>query len=155
MKYKFEQFIDLFRYDLPRFIKNLYHFRRTLWGARPYDYHGIYLAMRDQLQVMEPIIRNGYHVHGERIADQIKTARLLLDRIIDHTEQYYFDDLDLEWKDCEEEGLVELIKINHTPRYSQAPRDSKLQAKIMREKQEQDFQLLMKLMTKYMRGWWE
>lgn len=146
--YKLKQLFNLCRYDIPRFFKNIYVFRKTLWHSYNFDYSGILYAMRDQLNNMEEPIRNGHHLYAERTAKQIKTCRLLIDRILNWDGQYSFDNYDIDFSN-------KRCKITKTPKYSEAPRDSNLQCKILVGKEEQDFQLLMKLMTKHMRSFWD
>lgn len=149
MKYKLKHIYDTFRYDIPRFLRNIIHFRKALWRTYSFDYSGSLHYMRDHFQMMEPVIRNGYHVHGDRTADRVKVCKLLLDRILDHTDQYFFDDIEMNFLD---KGR---LKFKQTPRYSEAPRESKYQHKILMDKEKNDWYLLMKLLHKHMQGFWE
>lgn len=146
MMWRLKQLIDLFRYDIPRFVRNLFYFRKTLWGARPYDYEGLLLAMRDQLSMMESPIRNGYHLYADRTADRIKLCRLLIDRILEG--DYRFDDYDLDFN----HGTM---KITKTPLSTEAPRDSKLQRKILMSREQNDWDLLFKTLHKHAKTFWD
>lgn len=148
MNFKVKQFYNIFRYDIWRFIKNIWHFRHALINTYTFDYSGSLHYLRTHLEMMEPVLRDGYHVHGQRTANRVKICKLLLDRILDSSDQHFFDHYEL---DKSEGGW----KVVRTPRYSEAPRDSKLQRKILVEKREQDFQLLMKMLTKHWRGFWD
>jgi hypothetical protein len=103
---------------------------------------------------MEPAIRNGNHLYAERTANQIKVCRLLLERIIKHSDQYYFDELEMVSKPVQG-GRFTSVSFIHHPRYSEAPRDSKLQRKIQKDKEDQDFELLFKIMSKHLRSFWD
>lgn len=144
--YKIKILFNLLIYSFPRFIKNIYCFRKTLWHARPYDYEGLLLAMRDQLSMMESPIRNGYHLYADRTADRIKLCRLLIDRILEG--DYRFDDYDIDFN----HGTM---KITKTPLTSEAPRDSKLQRKILMSREQNDWDLLFKTLHKHGRSMWD
>lgn len=148
MKYLLQRIHDKLRYDIPRFLKNIWVYRKALMQTRNYDYSGSLYYLRTHLEQLEPCIRNGYNVDAERVADRIKTCKLLLDRILEFDEQYTFDNYDLEF---EGGGL----RITKTPKYSEAPRESKLQRKILIEKENQDWQILMKLLDKHYRNFWD
>ena len=149
MKYKLLRIYDVFRYDIPRFLKNIIHFRKALWNTRSFDYYGSLHYMRDHFEMMEPVIRNGYHLHGERTADQVKMCKLLLDRILDHTDQYFFDDIEMNFVDNDR------VTFKRTPRYSEAPRESRYQHKILLSKEQNDWDLLMKMLHKHMKDFWD
>lgn len=149
IRWKIEKFYDLFRYDIPRFVKNLYNFRKTLWNSRNYDYSGSLYALRDHFSMLEPCIRNGNHLNCEKTADRIKVCINLLDRILENTEQYHFDRLEIETD--EQNYMV----FKHFPLYSEAPRESKFTREILKGKEEQDFELLFKLISKHLRSFWD
>jgi hypothetical protein len=147
--YKLKRLFDLVRYDIPRFFKNIYVFRRTLWNSYNFDYSGILYAIRDQLTNMEDPIRNGHHLYALRTAKQIKTCRLLIDRILGFDEQYLFDHYDIDFSSNRS------CKITKIPKYSQAPRESNLQRKILVGKEQQDWDLLFKILHKHGRDFWD
>jgi hypothetical protein len=153
MNWRVRKLYDLFRYDIPRFIKNVVVYRKALWNTYNFDYSGSLHYMREHLERMEPVIRNGNHIHGERTADQVKLCKLLLDRILDCTDQYYFDDIEM--VTGKKVGMLVECSFKHTPKYSQAPRNSKYQHKILMSKEKNDWDLLMKMLNRHMRGWWE
>lgn len=41
MKYKLQRIYDTFRYDIPRFLKNIWLFRKCLWNHYSFDYTGM------------------------------------------------------------------------------------------------------------------
>jgi hypothetical protein len=54
---------DFCRYDLPRFLKNIWRFRRGLWRHRSWDYHGMLIFMEDALVHMHTNIEE----HGMEV----------------------------------------------------------------------------------------
>ena len=147
MKYLLRRIYNKLRYDYPRMIKNIWTYREALMQTHSWDYSGSLYYLRTHLEQMEPVIRNGHNVHAERVANKIKVCKLLLDRILDDTDQYMFNDIDLQF-------VGNRLKIYRTPKYSEAPRESKLQRKILKEKEQQDWDLLCKMLHKHQRGWW-
>ena len=149
MIYLLRKIYNKLRYDYPRLIKNVWVYRESLMRTYTWDYSGSLYYLRTHLEQMEPVIRNGNHLYGERTANNIKVCKLLLDRILDCDDQYMFDHLDIEFK---KNGG---IKIHRTPKYSEAPRESKLQRKILNQKEQQDWDLLCKMLHKHQRGFWD
>lgn len=152
MKYLLRRIHDKLRYDIPRYFKNIWVYRKALMQTRTWDYSGSLYYLRTHLEQLEPCIRNGHNIHAERVADRIKTCKLLLDRILDDTDQYMFDSYDIQFVKL---GDNNRVKIKKTPKYPEAPRESKLQRKILNEKENQDWTLLMKLLTKHQRSMWD
>lgn len=158
MNYKIRKFRDLFLYDIPRYVKNIYRFRKTLWNTYEFDYSSVFLSMRDHFNQLEPCLRNGYHVYGNKTADRVKTCILLLDRIIEDSEQYHFDDIEFDFeKGKTKEGYKTTTLFNYKviPKYSQAPRKSKLQMQILEGKEKQDIELLFKILSKHIKSMWD
>lgn len=149
MNYRVKQFVDLFRYDIPRFIKNVFVYRKALWNTYNFDYSGSLYFMREHLKQLEKCIRNGHHLHGEKQADKVKICVLLLDRILDSTDQYNLDNIGVDFS-------TKKFKLVHTPKNSEHPRyNTKTYWQVTKAKEEQDWKLLMKLLDKHMRGWWD
>jgi len=46
LRYKLDWLYDTVRYDIPRFIRNLWTFRKALYEFRWYDYHGTLLMLK-------------------------------------------------------------------------------------------------------------
>jgi len=158
VNYKIRQFRDLFLYDIPRFFKNIYNFRKTLWHTYNFDYSGSLYALRDHFKILEPTIRNGYHVRGDKTADKVKTCILLLDRIIEDTDQYHFDKIQFDFEKGATTGgykTTRLFNYKVVPKYSQAPRKSKLQMQILAGKEKQDIELLFKILSKHIKSMWD
>jgi hypothetical protein len=152
LTYKLKRASDFVRYDIPRVIKNVYRFRKTLYHARPYDYSGLYYAIRDNLEGMEKSILEGCHVGKEVSAKEVHTTKLLLDRILDD-HQDSFDRIKMNFHPIEG-SQSSRVSFEHTPLYSEAPRHSKLQYKILKSKEENNWDLLFKILKTKSRGWW-
>lgn len=59
---------DLFRYDIPRFVKNIWRFREPLWRHRSWDYHGVLLFMEKGITHM--------HTNVEEYGMEIEISRM-------------------------------------------------------------------------------
>lgn len=149
MNYKLRQLYTLFRHDIWRFVSNIWTYRKALAHTYPFDYSGSLYFMREHFKQLEPALRNGHHVRGDKQADKVKTCVLLLDRILECTDQYNLDKLEL---DMTEKGF----KIKHIPKNTEHPRHStKTYWEVTKAKEKQDWQLLTKMLTKHMRSWWD
>lgn len=149
MKHKLQQLYRLFRYDIYRFIKNIWTYRKALASTYNFDYSGSLYFMREHFKQLEPVLRNGYHVQGPQTADKVKTCILLLDRILECTDQYSLDELELDMSN----GRCRFI---HTPKNTEHPRHgTKTYWEVVKAKEEQDWELLMKMLNKHMKGFWD
>lgn len=147
--WRLKQLIELFKYDIPRFVKNVFIYRKALWNTFDFDYGGSLHYLQKHLERLEPQIRNGYHVHGDSVANKVKTCRLLLDRILSHSDQYFMEDISVGFSG-------KSLKIIRTPKNTEHPRyGSKTYKEIEKNKEDQDWQLLMKLLTKHQRHFWD
>jgi hypothetical protein len=56
MRYKLQRVWEVFRYDLPRFFRTLWVFRKALWNYRWYGgHHGVFGFMADAIKDMHTI----------------------------------------------------------------------------------------------------
>lgn len=79
----FQKIYDLFRYDIPRFVKNFWRFRKNLWNFRWYDYSYSLNMLRTSLQIMaDNIETKGYEVDVSRLKKVAKMRRAI--KIIDN-----------------------------------------------------------------------
>ena len=65
-----------------RGIRNLIFWIPIIWHDVDFDYGPLLDMMRASLGKLEPWIRDGYSMGGEKDADKIRVCLLLLDRII-------------------------------------------------------------------------
>jgi hypothetical protein len=148
MNYKIKAFYRIVRYDIWRFIKNIFVYRKALWSTYRFDYAGSLYYLRTHLEQLEPVLRNGHHVNGTRDADKVKTCKLLLDRILNHSDQYSLDNTELDMSS----GRFKLV---HTPKNTEHPRyGTKTYWSVTRAKEQQDWDFLMKILHKDMRSFW-
>lgn len=76
IKYRLIKVWDTLRYDIPRFIKNLWRFRKGLWHYRSYDPHGIYVLNSIGIANMADYIESyGYEIDGPRLKKVEKMRR--------------------------------------------------------------------------------
>lgn len=149
MNYRVRKIYDIFRYDIPRFLKNLVVYRKVLWNTYNFDYSGSLYFMREHFKQLEPILRNGYHTNGDKTADKVKVCILLLDRILDSSEQYTLSELDIDFSGNR-------ITLKHEPKNTEHPRyGTKTYREVTKAKEEQDWELLMKMLNKHMRSFWD
>ncbi len=86
IKYRLIRLWETLRYDLPRFIKNIWQFRKALWQFRWYDRHGLYVFMNMSIGIMaDKTERYGMEVHESRLKKvaKMKRAAELLQNFID------------------------------------------------------------------------
>jgi hypothetical protein len=80
MKYKIIAVWDCIRYDIPRFMKNIWTFRKGLWNFRWYDPHGVYVLNNVALTTMADNVElYGIEVDSSRlkkVASMRKAAQL-------------------------------------------------------------------------------
>lgn len=149
MKHKLNNLWRLLRYDILRFVRNLFVYRKALWNTYNFDYSGSLHYLKIHLEQLEPVIANGYHLHGDKTAKKIQTCRLLLERILDFSEQYSLYEIDAEF-----EGRK--LKFVHTPKGTEHPRKgTKIYNSVVKDKEDQDWNLLMKLLHKHQRSFWD
>lgn len=67
IKYKIIDFYEFFRYDLPRFFRNLWFFRKELYEYRRYDYQGtIGMLRKSIIGLSEYITKYGIEIEETR-----------------------------------------------------------------------------------------
>lgn len=148
MNYRVRKIYDLFRYAIPRFLGNVWYFRSSLANTYDFDYSGSLYFMREHFKQLEPTLRNGYHLNGDKTADKVKVCILLLDRILDSSEQYSLSELDLDFSG-------KRVTLKRKPKNSEHPRHgTKTYWEVTKIKEDQDWELLMKMLNKHMRSFW-
>lgn len=68
---------SLFRYDIPRFFKNVWMFRIVLWEHRWWDYRFHLLTLRTSLEIMEKDMHGGYEIKEDRDKKIAKMQRAI------------------------------------------------------------------------------
>lgn len=68
---------DLFRYDIPNFFRNLWHFRKVLWSHKWYDWRHTMDMTRTSLEMMEKKMHDGIEVRESRDKKIAKMQRAI------------------------------------------------------------------------------
>jgi hypothetical protein len=69
---------DLFRYDIPHFIKNFWAFRKCLWNFRWYDYSYALKMMETSIKIMaDNVETKGIEVDSSRLKKVAKMRRVV------------------------------------------------------------------------------
>jgi len=77
IKYRLIRIWEVTRYELPRFIKNMWRFRKAMWQYRPYDPHGIYVLNSIGLYgIADHIEKYGYEIDEPRLKKVAKIRRV-------------------------------------------------------------------------------
>jgi len=126
-------------------IRNLITWFPVIWRDRDWDEYFLFVVMHEKLKRMEHLHRHyGMCVDDEKYANQMRTCRILIKRLMDEN---YFDYSLLPKTGCFEDMLK--------------PLPPELSRKIMVEhkKEElqinQDLDLLFKTMRKHIQKWWD
>lgn len=81
--------IDLLRYDLPNFFRNLYNFRKELWGFRGWDHNFNERMFKRTLELTADCIEHhGNEVEDSRMKKVVKMRRAI-QILNNHTEDLY------------------------------------------------------------------
>jgi len=169
MRRLFNKVKDYIRYDIPRGIENLINWFPVIWKNRDWDHYFIYVILRHKLHLTEQHIRNhDMHTRAKEDADRIKVCVNLLDRLIadDYHEMAYkkidekWGELELTSTPCEDRDGYHEVHINR-PKVK-TPEDKKQERKEFKSAYEheqylrnQDKNMLFKMMSKYIEGWWD
>ena len=105
--YRIYNLWSLFRYDIPRFMGNIWKFRKALWVYYPFDYVGLLHFLEVGVKDMsDNIEKYGYEILTSR-AKKIQKMRRAFEILNNHTEDKYQEIAELElgqipekfWKD--------------------------------------------------------
>lgn len=85
------KFYSFFRYDAPRFIKNIWRFRKALYNHYWFDHHGILMFMHAGLSEMaDKIEKHGMEIEESRLK-KVDKMRRLCQLIENYNESSYID----------------------------------------------------------------
>jgi hypothetical protein len=80
---------ELFRYDLPRFFKNVWTFRKALWGHYWFDHHGTLKFLEIGLtNISDTVEKYGNEVDGPRLK-KVAAMRRAIELIKNYNEDNY------------------------------------------------------------------
>lgn len=133
-----------FYYNIKYFFKNLYVFRKTLWRHRCWDYTGCYHALRDSLNDMhgyQSEVNHFVSINRDKTCKEILSCVLLLDRLIE--DDYLKGDYKLEAG-----GIIYTPPVGGLPTYKGNLKRS------VDYMEQQDLELLTKILNKHLRRFW-
>jgi hypothetical protein len=86
----------LFRYDIPRFIKNIWKFKKALWGYRWWDNHGVLVFMEIGLfDMANSVEERGNEVEESRFK-KVAAMRRVVQLIKNYNEHNYIEQAEKE-----------------------------------------------------------
>lgn len=137
------------------FFINAFAFRRTLATGRPWDNTHLYLAMADALAQMEDQHRNhGHLVNNEKYANQMKTMRLLLERLIEDKYDLAYREFVHVSKDEAVGQMEKLFGFRSVPKNEMVP-VGQYARKASNDTCKNDLRLAAKLFERHSRAWWD
>ena len=82
---------ELFRYDLPRFFKNIWTFRKALWNHYWFDHHGTLKFLEIGLtNISDTVEKYGHEVDESRLK-KVAAMRIAIELIKNYNEDNYID----------------------------------------------------------------
>ena len=82
---------ELFRYDLPRFFKNVWTFRKALWNHYCFDHHGTLMFLETGLtHISDTVEQYGNEVDESRLK-KVEAMRRAIKLIKNYNEDNYID----------------------------------------------------------------
>jgi len=82
---------ELFRYDIPRFFKNIWRFRKALWNHYWFDHHGTLKFLEIGLtNISDTVEKYGHEVDESRLK-KVAAMRRAIELIKNYNEDNYID----------------------------------------------------------------
>jgi hypothetical protein len=82
---------ELFRYDIPRFVKNIWTFRKALWNHYWFDHHGTLKFLEIGLtNISDTVEKYGHEVDESRLK-KVAAMRRAIELIKNYNEDNYID----------------------------------------------------------------
>ena len=138
---------DFYR-NIEYFIYNVWNLRRSLWEARPWDYSGTLLVLRDYLSYQQKtMIKYSNHTTAQKEVHNIKICLALLERILKDeylTDKFKFEHATediLQWK-------------VYAGKYFLPKGSNRWNYKLADARAKQDKDLLFQLLNKHIKSWW-
>lgn len=141
----FTKIKDVYR-NITRRVKNLRIFRNVIMNGYSFDRTFLYLAMKDALVQMEK--EQVHCLHNERYKKQIRTTRLLLERIV--KDEYISQVVDVEIEKDKDDRLVFKTKLKN----KDCPLSEKHAIQVASYQIKQDIELVGKMIAKHSMSWW-
>ena len=113
-----EKVWDFFRYDIPRFFRNLWYFKKILWQYGNWDFHYTLHFMLLTITQLREGVNNGYEVEGSRnkkVAQMDRVIELLKnhvdDNFIEQAEKVHGELILHPWKTKPVEGKPDFVEL--------------------------------------------
>ena len=133
-----------------KFLRNLWLFRKALWGYRSWDYHGMFQFMETCARDMSRCHKeHGHLMRSEETAKELLVFAELLRRVNEDT---YTDDK-IELKKTSERGLFGGYGFEQKPNTLPAYK-SKSFYKIIESNKKNDLELIGKMLARKSQSWW-
>jgi hypothetical protein len=130
--------------DVVHGVKRLWIWKDVVWNDYDCDWEPLAQVIVFKLRRMEPVMRNGHLMNGERHAREIAICRTLLERIV---KDAYLDDA-MRWAELPELSLSRKLNDDERRRFMAATKKADEQSKA-------DLELFGKMFTKHLRSWWD
>ncbi len=144
--FKSNRVLSLLSYDIPRMIRNLWTFRKTIVGGYYWDSSFLYMAMRDAIEAQRDVLKHGNGVNAPKQVRDMTVAIFILDRLID--DEYDIRKLDFVIKDGKFPNFGMKVKDN-------IPLSKKAIFKLEGGNKKHELQLLSKLLAHNSQTWWD
>jgi hypothetical protein len=150
--------------EIYRGVCNLIAWFPVIWNQREWDHHFLIRMIGKKLELMEKHMKSDNciaSVHQNKYIKQVQTCKLLCKRITEHEyldnaltrhHELYGDETKFHFEPVEGlPGCVSLI-FDETPAQRKSFRRAGVHADMM---ENQDYEMLFKIMSKNIRHWWD
>jgi hypothetical protein len=132
-------------WDIVHGVKRLWLWKDIVWNDYDWDWEPLAKVIAFKLRRMEPVMRNGIHVNGERHAREIAICYTLLERLM---RDEYLDDV------VRHAGIPWPLDL-HTALTDDERRRFSVAVKKADEQAKADLELFGKMLTRHLRSWWD
>lgn len=144
--FKSNRVLSFIRYDIPRMIRNLWTFRKTIVGGYYWDSSFLYMAMRDAIEAQRKVLLTGNSINAPKHVRDMDIALHILDRIIE--DEYCTRKFDFHDKGIGFQGWTLTVKEN-------TPLSRKAVMEIEASNKKHEMQLLAKILAQNSPSWWD
>jgi hypothetical protein len=159
MKRRIKDIIDFFRYDLPLGLENLRVYGPIIWRNREWDYVFLLRLMELKFRRMSAALENGYHLHNDRYARQLRVCAELCKRMLDDN---YYDKVSggTRIESWTTPGKISGTRQFHMQEYDKEGnivplKQTSLWFRMADRNKANDLAYMTKLMGKYLFHWWD
>ena len=140
-----------------RKIRNLIRWFPIIWNDNDWDSHYLLLLIYHKLRFMEQFFSSDdtHLLHADKTAEQIKTTKLVLKRILD--DNYWpFDKLFEKYGDFEiRDSKFEIVGVETKDEKLQYRKEFSKCSEAERLLEQQDWNYFFKLLKNHMKTWWD